>query len=115
MPDSLATVPIERPVPMTAFEQRFRHPPGLVILFFTGMWERFAYYGMRGLLKLYMANYLFVTSRQIFQGSDEHGLGDPNAVIGWNFIRHLLDSSPDATAGSYASLIYGWYTGLVSL
>ncbi len=38
--------------------RRFKHPPGLVILFFAEMWERFSYYGMRGLSKLYMANYL---------------------------------------------------------
>ena len=28
----------------------FGHPRGLAILFFTEMWERFSYYGMRGLL-----------------------------------------------------------------
>ena len=39
-------------------------PPGLVLLFFVEMWERFSYYGMRGLLKLYMVNFLFVTMRQ---------------------------------------------------
>ena len=27
-----------RPVPLTAFERRFKHPPGLLILFFTEMW-----------------------------------------------------------------------------
>ncbi len=31
------------------------HPPGLRTLFFTEMWERFSYYGMRGLLVLFMA------------------------------------------------------------
>jgi proton-dependent oligopeptide transporter, POT family len=34
------------------------HPRGLYILFFTEMWERFGYYGMRALLVLYMINYL---------------------------------------------------------
>jgi len=34
------------------------HPPGLFVLFFTEMWERFSYYGMRALLMLYMLNYL---------------------------------------------------------
>ena len=32
----------------------FGHPRGLVILFFTEMWERFSYYGMRAFLILYM-------------------------------------------------------------
>ena len=34
------------------------HPIGLFVLFFTEMWERFSYYGMRALLILYMVNYL---------------------------------------------------------
>ncbi len=34
------------------------HPIGLFVLFFTEMWERFSYYGMRALLMLYMVNYL---------------------------------------------------------
>jgi len=33
------------------------HPRGLVILFFTEMWERFSYYGMRGLLVLYLTQH----------------------------------------------------------
>lgn len=35
----------------------FGHPKGLYVLFFTEMWERFSYYGMRALLVLYMVNY----------------------------------------------------------
>ncbi len=91
------------------------HPMGLYILFFTEMWERFSYYGMRGLLKLYMVNYLFVASRQILQGSEERGIGDPSLVIGWQTIQNLIDSNPDTPVGAYASVIYGWYTGLVYL
>lgn len=34
------------------------HPRGLYVLFFTEMWERFSYFGMRALLVLYMVNYL---------------------------------------------------------
>jgi POT family proton-dependent oligopeptide transporter len=38
------------------------HPRGLVILFFTEMWERFSYYGMRALLVLYLTqHFLFST------------------------------------------------------
>jgi POT family proton-dependent oligopeptide transporter len=32
----------------------FGHPKALYLLFFTEMWERFSYYGMRGILMLYM-------------------------------------------------------------
>ena len=35
-----------------------RHPRGLQVLFFTEMWERFSYYGMRALLVLYLVNSL---------------------------------------------------------
>src|ERR1022692_2907822 len=34
-----------------------RHPGGLYALFFTEMWERFCYYGMRALLVLYLIQY----------------------------------------------------------
>lgn len=33
------------------------HPRGLVILFFTEMWERFSYYGMRAMLTVYLVQH----------------------------------------------------------
>ena len=30
------------------------HPKGLKVLFYTELWERMSYYGMRGLLVLFM-------------------------------------------------------------
>ncbi len=39
----------------------FGHPRGLATLFFTEMWERFSYYGMRGFLILYMTKALAFT------------------------------------------------------
>jgi len=35
-------------------KQIFGHPAGLYVLFFTEMWERFSYYGMRAILVLYL-------------------------------------------------------------
>jgi len=35
-----------------------KHPPGLYLLFFTELWERFSYYGMRALLVLYLTTAL---------------------------------------------------------
>jgi len=32
------------------------HPTGLFVLFFTEMWERFSYYGMRALLVLFLVS-----------------------------------------------------------
>ena len=117
----------DRPVPLTGFEKRFKHPPGLFILFFAEMWERFSYYGMRGLLKLYMANYLFVKVRERLQGCAESMgpdtgpracssqvteccvAGEPSSVLGWDFIQTLLPQNPN----EQASLLYGTYTALV--
>src|SRR5436190_18231032 len=47
-------------VPASAALDRgfFGHPRGLSTLFFTEMWERFSYYGMRALLTLYMTSKL---------------------------------------------------------
>ncbi len=39
--------------------QWFGHPRGLSTLFFTEMWERFSYYGMRALLILFMTDNLY--------------------------------------------------------
>ena len=36
------------------------HPKGLFLLFLVEMWERFSYYGMRGLLMLYLISVLAV-------------------------------------------------------
>ncbi len=41
----------------TVTEQK-GHPKGLGLLFFTEMWERFSYYGMRAIFTLYMVNAL---------------------------------------------------------
>ena len=37
-----------------ATTEKMTHPRGLYSLFFTEMWERFSYYGMRALLVLYL-------------------------------------------------------------
>ncbi|HEX5724576.1 MAG TPA: peptide MFS transporter [Longimicrobiaceae bacterium] len=47
----MATHPPEHPAGDSSF---FGHPRGLSTLFFTEMWERFSYYGLRPLLVLFM-------------------------------------------------------------
>ena len=41
----------------------FGHPRGLKTLFFTEMWERFSYYGMRALLVLFMTDLIITGGR----------------------------------------------------
>ena len=46
-------------------DEWFGHPKGLYVCFFTEMWERFSFYGMKALLLLYLVKY------HLF--SDAHG------------------------------------------
>src|SRR5512146_1145506 len=48
-----------------------RHPAGLYVLFFTEMWERFSYYGMRSLLVYYMIKHMQFTQER---SSEIYGL-----------------------------------------
>ncbi len=64
-------------------KELFGHPVGLYILFFTEMWERFSYYGMRAILVLYL----------VAKTTED------NPGLGW-------------TNGE-ALALYGWYTMLV--
>jgi POT family proton-dependent oligopeptide transporter len=68
------------------------HPAGLFLLFLVEMWERFSYYGMRGLLVLYLV-------QATHPAADATGFVNPGR--GW--------SRADA------SLLYGWYTGTAYL
>jgi POT family proton-dependent oligopeptide transporter len=78
----------------------FGHPKGLAYLAFTEMWERFSYYGMTALLALYMTKQLLVP------GHAEH-------VAGLAGLRHLFELRGPMSDVAFASLIYGWYSGLV--
>ena len=42
----------------------FGHPAGLFVLFFTEMWERFSFYGMKALLIFYLTKYLLFTDNE---------------------------------------------------
>lgn len=54
----------------------FGHPVGLYLLFFTEMWERFSYYGMRGLLTLFLA-------KEIAQGGMGFSKGEASLLYGY--------------------------------
>ena len=45
---------------MTTIEANAKHPNGLMTLFFSEMWERFCYYGMRTLLTLFLVKSLMM-------------------------------------------------------
>ena len=64
--------------------QLFGHPIGLYVLFFTEMWERFSYYGMRAILVLY------ITAKTL----------DQNPGLGWT------DAEALSLYGTYTMLVY---------
>lgn len=41
-----------------------KHPKGLYLLFFTEMWERFSYYGMRGILVLFLTKAMLMNNAE---------------------------------------------------
>jgi POT family proton-dependent oligopeptide transporter len=51
-------------MPMTA-TGRASHPPGLYVLFFTEMWERYSFYSMSAILTLYMNEALHFDANRI--------------------------------------------------
>jgi proton-dependent oligopeptide transporter, POT family len=51
---AISTAPSPTTAPTSRDRSFFGHPRGLSTLFFTEMWERFSYYGMRALLILFM-------------------------------------------------------------
>lgn len=51
------------------------HPRGLSTLFFTEMWERFSYYGMRAILLYYM-----------YYSVSQGGLGFDKTTAAFNYV-----------------------------
>lgn len=76
------------------------HPKGLYILAFTEMWERFSFYGMSALLTLYMVKDLLLP-------------GNVESVIGLGAMRGLFEFRGAMSDLAFASIVYGWYAGLV--
>jgi POT family proton-dependent oligopeptide transporter len=80
---------------------RSRHPKGLFYLAFTEAWERFSYYGMTGLLVLYMVNQLLLP-------------GHVENVAGFQGLRGFIEGMYGPLSGqALASAIFGLYAGFV--
>ena len=59
------------------------HPRGLFVLFFAEMWERFSYYGMRGLLIFYLTQHFLFEDHGSRQSYD--------LLLAYRKVRPLLD------------------------
>jgi len=80
----------------------FGHPVGLFVLFFTEMWERFSFYGMRALLVLYLTQHLIQSAQ-----TGDTVIGFTALQAGLEFVFGPMSIQP------LASQIYGLYTGFV--
>lgn len=83
----------------------FGHPRGLSTLFFTEMWERFSYYGLRPLLVLFM-------SAALFDGGFGFDRGQASAIVGIYAACVYLASLPggwvaDRLLGLRRAILYG--------
>src|SRR3954463_5089167 len=83
----------------------FGHPRGLSTLFFTEMWERFSYYGMRALLILFM-------TAQIADGGLAFDTATAGAIYGLYTSMVYMTTLPggwiaDRLIGQRRSVLYG--------
>jgi len=77
------------------------HPRGLVILFFTEMWERFSYYGMRGLLIFYLTqHFLFSDEKSSIIYGAYTALVYVMTIIGGSLADKYLGSRKAVTFGA---------------
>lgn len=91
-------MPNEDMVKDTSF---FGHPKGLMILFFTEMWERFSYYGMRGLLVIYLTqHFLFSDERSAVMYGAYTALVYIMTIIGGTLADRYLGSRKAVTFGA---------------
>ena len=106
-------------IPVEKQPQFFGHPVGLYILFFTEMWERFSYYGMRGLLKAYMVYYLCsayaaTLYRSDFPDPPAEAPSNPFNILGFDLLQMLPNWVVSFTSvQDFGSSMYGGYTALV--
>jgi POT family proton-dependent oligopeptide transporter len=92
----------------TSNDEFLGHPKGLFVLFFTEMWERFSYYGMRALLVLYMVKHLIGAADS---GTQIVGFNTVKAFVVWTM--SLFGATGDISTQALSSQIYGLYTGFV--
>ena len=91
--------------PPTLDTRFFGHPSGLSTLFFTEMWERFSYYGLRPLLVLFM-------SAALLDGGFGFDRNQASAIVGIYAASVYLASLPggwvaDRILGLRRAIMYG--------
>ena len=95
-----AAVTVDSPPASRRDRGFFGHPRGLSTLFFTEMWERFSYYGLRPLLILFMTAAL---ANGGFGFDARPGLGDRRHLRGIGVSRvaaRRLDRGPAARSAA---------------
>ncbi|MCI4591978.1 peptide MFS transporter [Sphingobium sp. BYY-5] len=116
------TIPSHQP------ETLWGHPKGLYVLFFTELWERFSFYGMRALLIFYLTRHFLYSGKEsgLLYGSylalvflspmiggylADRWLGQRKAVLFGGMViasGHILLGTEDFLGGSQATLGVFW-------
>lgn len=77
------------------------HPRGLYVLFMTEMWERFSYYGMRGLLVVYLTqHFLFSDEKSSYLYGTYTALVYVMTVVGGSLADRYLGARKAVTFGA---------------
>ena len=101
MTDTAVSTPGEGAQSQESSNTIFGHPRGLVILFFTEMWERFSYYGMRGLLIIYLTqHFLFSDERSTIMYGAYTALVYVMTIIGGTLADKYLGQRKAVTYGA---------------
>jgi len=104
----MSEIAVQPPNPKTLFG----HPIGLYLLFLTEMWERFSYYGMRGLLTLFL-------SKTVIEGG--MGFDKANATLIYGYFTGFVYLTPiiggwiaDNFIGQRRAILIGGITMMIA-
>ncbi len=99
------TQPVQTAVSSQADRGWFGHPRGLSTLFFTEMWERFSFYGLRAIL-------IFFITGSVASGGLGFSVEKGSAIVGWYGFGVYAAAIPggwiaDRFLGQYRSVFVG--------
>src|SRR5436190_16632624 len=89
-----------RLAPMSTARSRSAHPPGLYVLFFTELWERYSFYSMSAILTLYM-------NEALHFGASRIGAVYGGYIGGVYFMPLIGGLIADRALGFYRAVVIG--------
>jgi len=107
---------------MATAAHRTGHPPGLYVLFFTELWERYSFYSMMAILSLYMNEALHFDVAKVGSIYGSYNLGvyflpvfGGLAAVNIRGVRHGIRLSIVVTVGKLVPLVLLALVGLFAV